>query len=83
MTEVDPTQKELETDTEFRRDLAAVLNRHSRENGSNTPDFILADYLLGCLEGFDRCASAREKWYGIRSIPAHGTIHLAAEGEDR
>ena len=29
----------------FERDLALVINYHSRENGSNTPDFILAQYL--------------------------------------
>ena len=28
---------------EIKRDLAEVINRHSLENGSDTPDFVLAD----------------------------------------
>jgi hypothetical protein len=55
---------DTEKDTEFRRELASVINRHCRENGSNTPDFILADYLTACLDAFDRTSRAREQWYG-------------------
>ena len=43
----------------FRSELAAVINRFSRENGSNTPDWILADYLAGCLNAFDAATRAR------------------------
>ncbi len=43
----------------FRRELAEVLNRHSAENGSNTPDFILASYLTACLDAFDVAHEAR------------------------
>jgi len=49
---------------EFRKDLAEVINRHSQENGSNTPDFILADYLCACLQAFNTASRDREKWYG-------------------
>jgi hypothetical protein len=38
--------------------------RASAENGSNTPDFILAQYLTSCLAAFDEAVNAREKWYG-------------------
>lgn len=48
----------------FREDLAEVINRHSRENGSDTPDFILADYMANCLRIWDEAVSAREVWYG-------------------
>jgi hypothetical protein len=33
----------------FRKELEQLINRNSRENGSNTPDFILAQYIEGCL----------------------------------
>ena len=61
-------------ETEFRRDLAAAINRASRENGSNTPDFILADYLAGCLEIFDRASRHRhcvrpDRWTNIFCRP--------------
>lgn len=49
---------------DLRADIESALNRNSAENGSNTPDFILADYLRGCLSAFDAAVSAREAWYG-------------------
>lgn len=48
----------------FRRDLAALLNRYSMENASDTPDFLLADYLIEALRALDTAILAREKWYG-------------------
>jgi hypothetical protein len=44
--------------------LRALLNRYSAENGSDTPDFVLAEYLLGCLLAFDAAVRRREAWYG-------------------
>lgn len=46
------------------QELREVLNRHSAENGSDIPDFILAEYLMGCLSAFNRAARQRGKWYG-------------------
>lgn len=51
------------------RDIAEVLNRNSAENYSNTPDFILAEYLVACLDNFGEASLAREKWYGVRHSP--------------
>lgn len=48
----------------FRSELQTLINRHSKENESNTPDFILADYLVGCLNLFDDIVKSRENWYG-------------------
>lgn len=50
--------------TPFRKALEHAINSHSKENGSNTPDFILAAYLEDCLATFDKALAAREKWYG-------------------
>ena len=47
-------------------ELQAALNRHSAENASNTPDFILAEYLMDCLRAFDTASRHREQWYGKR-----------------
>lgn len=49
---------------DMRSELEATINRHCAENGSDTPDFILAEYLTGCLANFDRALQAREKHYG-------------------
>lgn len=50
--------------SEFRRELSTAINRSSKENGSDTPDFILAEFLGDCLTAFDKAVLAREKWYG-------------------
>lgn len=55
-------------ESNFRRDLESLINRHSRENNSNTPDFILANFLWNTLEQFDVAVNARENWYG-RKVP--------------
>lgn len=44
--------------------IARQLNALSLENGSNTPDFILAAYLQDCLAVFDKTINVRELWYG-------------------
>lgn len=54
------------------------MNRHSLENGSDTPDFLLADYLIHCLEAFDTAVAAREQWYGRTTSGAQPT---APEGD--
>lgn len=48
----------------FEEALTNLINKYSEENGSNTPDFILAKYMYECLENFNSAVSAREKWYG-------------------
>jgi len=45
MSEVEKEQRQAQ----FRNDLQDLLNRHCMENESNTPDYILADYLIECL----------------------------------
>ena len=57
---------------EFTRELASLLNRASAENGSNTPDFVLADYLRTCLRALDEAINARSKWYGRQDSPGSG-----------
>lgn len=47
-------------------ELRALLNRRCLENGSDTPDFILAEYLAACLAAFDAATNRREAWYGRR-----------------
>lgn len=46
------------------QDIRAAINRHSAENASNTPDHILARYLIGCLEAFNAATNKRSAWYG-------------------
>lgn len=55
--------------SDFRKELEHLLNRHSMENDSNTPDFLLAEFLYGCLRAFDKAVSERDRWYGVRHRP--------------
>ena len=48
---------------EFKKELSELLNKHSKENGSDTPDFMLSDFLSGCLELFDKTTVKRKRWY--------------------
>lgn len=43
----------------FEIELRSLINRYSIENGSNTPDYILADYLNECLCSFNRATNRR------------------------
>jgi len=43
----------------LRKDIQWAINRNSAENGSDTPDFILADYLMDCLEAYNKAVTAR------------------------
>jgi hypothetical protein len=49
----------------FLDELTKLINRCCLENESNTPDFILAQYLASCLEIFNSFVSRRDRWYGI------------------
>lgn len=56
--------------SDFRKELQSAINRCSKENASNTPDFILAQYLEGCLATFDTAVQQRETWYGRDARPS-------------
>jgi hypothetical protein len=51
--------------TALERSLAHAINHSSGENGSDTPDFILARMLATLLDAFGVAVRAREKWYGV------------------
>lgn len=56
----------------FAEKLREVINCHCRENSSDTPDFILAEYLFRCLDAFDSATRERDKWHkfhpGLKEI---------------
>lgn len=61
----------------LRDDIEAALNRNSAENGSNTPDMILATFLTGCLTAFDYAVQRRDAWYSIAPQPGWDGQRLA------
>lgn len=51
----------------FYTELTELINRHSQENGSGTPDFILAEFLRNCLIAFDKATNERSIWYSEKT----------------
>lgn len=60
----------------FREELSMLLNKHSMENSSDTPDFILAEYLAASLQVYDRAVRSRDKWYGQPADRIGGRVPL-------
>lgn len=49
----------------FEQELAALINRYSLEQESDTPDFLLAEYLKLSLSTFKLIVKARDKFYHL------------------
>jgi hypothetical protein len=56
----------------FLQELTSLINRHSMENDSDTPDFILAEYLLNCLNTYNQAVNTRDLWYTSADEPLDG-----------
>ncbi len=52
----------------LREQIEHSINCCSAENGSNTPDFILAEYLTDCLAAYDKAVTARDRWHNRASL---------------
>lgn len=53
-----------EKEDKVKKELAEVINRNSLENKSNTPDWVLAEYLFDCWCAFNSATRTRDNWYG-------------------
>lgn len=51
-------------DEVFQHDLEKLINRHSMDADCNTPDFILAKYLMDSLKAFRTAQSNNVEWHG-------------------
>jgi hypothetical protein len=59
--EMEKVDKESDS-MRFRNELQYVLNTYSKENESNTPDFLLADFVIDCLKAFNKAVNSRKKY---------------------
>ena len=48
-------------DITLKQEIQAAINRASRENKSDTADFILAEYLMDCLIAFEMAVDRRDR----------------------
>lgn len=58
---------------EFEEELTALINKHSRENESNTPDFIIARFMIDAYYAFVKGVNRRAQWYGVNGEGRAGT----------
>jgi len=65
----------------FEKELTALINKYSMENGSNTPDFILASYMAACLQTWNIVTTARDRWYDGHLRGIGGTTHPDGHSE--
>ena len=57
------TVEERQDYHEIVRDIAHVVNKYSLEQESQTPDYILAEYMLKSLSDLNRLMRSRDYWY--------------------
>lgn len=57
------TVEERQDYQEIVRDIAQVVNKYSLEQESQTPDYILAEYMLKSLSDLNRLMRDRDYWY--------------------
>ena len=55
---------DLMTESSLQYELTMLLNKHAKETSSNTPDFVLAEYLLGCLKAYTKAVQRTKQWQG-------------------
>lgn len=65
-------------DGDLRDDLRTLVNRRSRENASNTPDFILAQFMHDCLNAYEMAVTRRAEWYGRMDEPGQSSASTDA-----
>jgi hypothetical protein len=58
-----------ERESKFVRDLECLINCACLENESDTPDFILAEYMRDSMKAFNKACNRRRDWYGFPQNP--------------
>lgn len=67
---VESNKKNFHKELDFHKELEELINRYSMENGSNTPDLVLANYLHNCLVNFDNAVNYRTMLSGdLNKLP--------------
>lgn len=71
----------VERKKSFREKLASLINEHNLEGGSDTPDFILAQFLANSLANFEAVTKRRDAWHGFVTFASNKTG--VSEAEDQ
>jgi hypothetical protein len=53
----------------FKVEIETLINIHCIDTELNTPDYILAEYLVNCLENYRKVNDQRDTWHGkVREV---------------
>lgn len=69
-------EEEVEVRLGFRKELEQLINRYSIENKSNTNDFVLANYIIDCLDAYSKAKIHNDM---LRSKAGVNEVDLAHE----
>lgn len=58
--------KTITSKDKFRKELTELINKYSIESESDTPDYILANYLVGCLNNYAEIINERDGWFNFK-----------------
>jgi hypothetical protein len=50
----------------LRDELTHILNQRSREGMSNTPDYLLAEFIIQCLVAYETTVRKRDDFHGVK-----------------
>jgi hypothetical protein len=56
----------MATRISFEEEFRKLVNSYSMESASNTPDFILARYLIDCMDSFNHAVRTRDDWFKFK-----------------
>ena len=79
LTRLVPNTTTSDAQPTFTEKLAELINRYSLENNSNTPDFLLAEYMIRSLSTFSSIIRKRDTWHGVHLEP--GNKHFTADDD--
>jgi len=65
MTDLESIQRHKNIE-EFENALTVLINKYSMENLCDTPDYILAQFLVTCLQNYSHAVNRRDNWYGFK-----------------
>lgn len=65
LEKVESKTDRCESPIAFERELQILINKHSEENDSNTPDYILANFLSNCLKAFNGAVILKDANLGL------------------
>ena len=68
INEINYTEKKNESNLDnerLKRELSIIMNSFGIDTECNTPDYILAGYLIDCLKSYKKLDDANRTWYGL------------------